>query len=106
MQPMSTTPDNTVKRVGKAMALAIATLTLAGCGKKAATETPLPPIATAGKAFGGAAWEAQKIEHDRNVSAGAGRSFANVTYKPEVKIVDEAAVVAALVGHTDRKSVV
>jgi hypothetical protein len=98
MQPMSTTRENAVNRAGKAVVLAVATLTLAGCGKKAATEAPLPAIATAGKAFGGAAWEAQKIEHDRNVSAGAGRSFANVTYKPEVKIVDEPAVVAALVG--------
>jgi hypothetical protein len=100
MRPMSTTRENAVNRAGKAVVLAIATLTLtlAGCGKKAATQTPLPAIATAGNAFGGAAWEAQKIEHDRNVSAGAGRSFANVTYKPEVRIVDEAAVVAALVG--------
>jgi hypothetical protein len=81
-----------------AVATLTLTLTLAGCGKKAATQTPLPAIATGGNAFGGAAWEAQKIEHDRNASAGAGRSFANVTYKPEVKIVDEAAVVAALVG--------
>lgn len=95
---MSTTRENAVNRAGKAVVLAIATLPLVGCGKKAATETPLPAIATGGKAFGGAAWEAQKREHDRNVSAGAGRSFANVTYKAEVKIVDEAAVVAALVG--------
>ena len=95
---MSATRESAVNRAGKAVVVAVAALTVAGCGKKAATATVLPAIATAGEAFGGAAWEAQKIEHDRNVSAGAGRSFANVTYKPEVKIVDEAAVVAALVG--------
>jgi hypothetical protein len=98
MQPMSTTRESAVNQAGKAVVLAVAALAVAGCGKKAATATPLPAIATAGAAFGGAAWEAQKVEHDRNVSAGAGGSFANVTYKPEVKIVDEAAVVAALVG--------
>jgi hypothetical protein len=84
---------------------AMFTVLLAGvsCKKKTPPMTeyptgPAPAIATSGQPFGGAAWMAQKAADSRNISAGAGQSFAHVTYKPEVKIVDEGAVRSSLVG--------
>lgn len=68
--------------------------------KSAATNAagPLPAITTSGTQFDGAAWVQAKLANDKNVSAGAGKSYAHVTYKPEVKIVDESAVLQSLQG--------
>jgi hypothetical protein len=62
-------------------------------------QVALPAIQTSGvSTFGGDSWLKQKQAHDRNVTAGAGKSFANITYKPEVKIVDKAAIDASIQG--------
>jgi len=64
---------------------------------------PVPVINTAGSgSFGDAAgsddWIARRAASDKNVSVGAGKSFAHISYKPNVKVVDKAAVDASLQG--------
>jgi len=64
---------------------------------------PVPVINTAGSgSFGDAAdsdaWIARRAASDKNISVGAGKSFAHITYKPNVKVIDKAAVDASLLG--------
>jgi hypothetical protein len=64
---------------------------------------PVPTIDTAGSdsfgdASGSEAWIAQRAANDKKVSVGAGKSFAHITYKPNVKVIDKAAVDASLQG--------
>ena len=79
-------------------------LAVASCRKKTPPAAPVAPagsvpgIVTSQQPFGGEAWLAQKQAAARNISAGAGQSFAHVTYKPSVKTLDESAVRSALVG--------
>jgi hypothetical protein len=100
---MRKTQSSLVQRVCLTGLTAAALLAASGCKKapveppKAAQE-PGPAIAHSGQPFAGASFEAQKVVHDRNASAGAGGSFAHVTYKPEVKVIDESSVVSSIVG--------
>jgi hypothetical protein len=48
--------------------------------------------------FGGAAWAARRAAGDKKISVGQGNSFAHITYKPEVKFIDKAAIDASLQG--------
>ncbi len=62
-------------------------------------QVPLPAIQTSGAStFGGDSWLKQKQASERNITAGAGKSFAHITYKPEVKIIDKAAIDASIQG--------
>jgi len=49
-------------------------------------------------ASGKAAWAARRAAGDKNISVGQGNSFAHITYKPEVKFIDEGAIKASLQG--------
>jgi hypothetical protein len=61
--------------------------------------TPIPAINTSsGGNFGGDAWLDQQATNEKNVTAGAGQSYAHVTYKPTVKIFDESALEPSLEG--------
>ena len=75
-------------------------LTTAGCSKKSgAPAASTAPVVTApGAPVDVSASLERKRANERNVVVGAGKSFAHVTYKPEVKIVDEALVTGSLVG--------
>lgn len=81
-------------------------LAASGCGhgKEAAKQAgesqgALPAVDTStASTFGDEAWLARKEASEKNVSVDVGNSFAKITYKPEVKIVDEAMVADALVG--------
>jgi len=80
-------------------------LVAAGCGHgkqpgpQAAQPGALPSIAPPGPStFGDDAWLARRAANAKNVTVDAGRSFAKVTYKPEVKIIDEDLVAGSLVG--------
>jgi len=89
-----------------AVLFALAALTLAGCKKKqtpaalnAQADQQTATIDTSGSgSFGGAGWAAQRASNEKNISVGAGNSFAHITYKPAVKIIDKAAVDASLQG--------
>ncbi|MGC2162845.1 MAG: hypothetical protein WA634_13100, partial [Silvibacterium sp.] len=93
-----------LQRSSLILAAAALLLAVSSCKKNpSAAQTapatqPVPAIAASGTEFGGAGWEAQKVAHDQNASAGAGQSYAHVTYKPEVKIIDEGAVLSSIVG--------
>lgn len=71
---------------------------VAGKPASSAAAGPVPTITTAGQEFGGAGWETEKLAHDKNVSVGGDKSYAHVTYKPEVKIIDEAGVLSSIRG--------
>jgi len=78
---------------------------LAGCGGKKAPPTAAAPTAAtpsintaAGSAFGGESWVEQKAAHEKNVTVAGGNSYAHVTYQPEVKMIDKAAVDSAMQG--------
>jgi hypothetical protein len=88
------------RRALAAAILTAAVLTTAGCSKKSgAPAAGTAPVVTApGAPVDVSAWLERKRANDRNVVVGAGKSFAHVTYKPEVKIVDEALVTGSLVG--------
>jgi hypothetical protein len=89
--------------VGGSLAFVLAA---SGCGhgKEAAKQEnqapgSLPAIETHGPStFGDAAWLERRKANAKNVSVDAGTSFAKITYKPEVKIVDEGMVSDSLVG--------
>jgi hypothetical protein len=49
-------------------------------------------------ASGNAAWAARRAAGDKNISVGQGNSYAHITYKPEVKMIDKAAIDASLQG--------
>jgi hypothetical protein len=79
-------------------------LSATSCKKAPATVQPngakvaLPNINTTGAAFGGQPWAERRTAAERNVSVGAGKSFARITYKPEVKVIDKATVDASIQG--------
>jgi hypothetical protein len=80
-------------------------LAASGCGHgKESAKQPAEPnsvpaiIPTGPSTFGDAAWLARKVANAKNVSVDIGKSFAKVTYKPEVKIVDEDLVAGSLMG--------
>jgi hypothetical protein len=83
-----------------------AVLVLSACGGKkttppaaAASAAAAPSVnVSAGSSFGDAAWAAQKAAHEKNVSVAGGNSYAHVTYRPEVKVIDKAAVDASIQG--------
>jgi hypothetical protein len=86
------------------MALILAALMLAACGGKKG-QPPAPPTAaapgidtSAASSFGDASWAEQKAAHEKNVSVAGGNSYAHVTYQPEVKVIDKAAVDASIQG--------
>jgi hypothetical protein len=89
-----------------AVLLALAVLALTGCKKKqtpaamnAQADQQTATIDTNGSgSFGGAGWAAQRASNEKNISVDAGNSFAHITYKPAVKIIDKAAVDASLQG--------
>jgi hypothetical protein len=58
----------------------------------------LPKIDTTGATFGTQSWLEQRNAAGKNVSVGAGKSFAKITYKPEVKFIDQAAVDSSIQG--------
>jgi hypothetical protein len=58
----------------------------------------LPNIDTTGADFGSTSWLDQQTAAEKNVSVGAGKSFARITYKPEVKFIDEASVESSIQG--------
>jgi hypothetical protein len=99
---MKQTQGKMIQRICRIGVSAALLLAAASCKKTSPEQTnsakPLPAIETSGEPFGGTSWEAQKSAHDSNISAGAGGSFAHITYKPEVKIVDETAVESSIVG--------
>jgi hypothetical protein len=109
---------NTKSRLLKCLLLLTATLLIfAGCKKASQPQAaappastpakPIPAIATGGQQFGGDTWLAQKLAGDRNASAGAGQSYAHVSFKPEVKTIDEHAVLDSMAGvSTDGHGVV
>lgn len=92
-----------VLAIGATLAFVLAA---SGCGhgKEAAKQAGQPPgslpaINKPGPStFGDAAWLARREANEKNVSVDGSKSFAKVTYKPEVKIVDEALVADSLVG--------
>jgi len=102
-------PHTSTRRVACILA-AVALLVFAptSCKKKEAAPQgqgsgPVPVINTAGSgssgdASGSDAWIARRAASDKNVSVGAGKSFAHITYKPNVKVIDKAAVDASLLG--------
>jgi hypothetical protein len=67
---------------------------VSGCGRGHEAANPAPALPS----FGDEAWVARKQANEKNVSVTGGNTFAKVTYKPEVEIVDEALVVASLQG--------
>src|ERR1700678_3145972 len=86
------------------MALILAALMLVACGGKKG-QPPAPPTAaapgidtSAASSFGDASWAQQKAAHEKNVSVAGGNSYAHVTYQPEVKVIDKAAVDASIQG--------
>jgi hypothetical protein len=60
--------------------------------------TPIPAINTSGGNFGGDTWLDQQATNEKNVSAGAGQSYAHVSYKPTVKIFNESELEPSLEG--------
>jgi hypothetical protein len=103
----------TMMRVGKFSALRMAATTVTtvlllsatNCKKKPAPAAPgangaIPAIATSNTSFDAdrGAWLAAMQANDNNISAGAGQSFAHVTYKPEVKKVNQSDVDSSLLG--------
>jgi hypothetical protein len=99
------------RRRAALIVLSIVTLTTASSCKKAppaATPSPtpsptaatkaIPAIRTSGSSFDPVAWEQRKALADKNVSVAAGKTFANVTFKPEVKVVEQSAFDSSLAG--------
>jgi hypothetical protein len=89
---------------GAAAVLIATVLMLSACGGKKAPP-PAPPTAaapainvSAASSFGDASWAQQKAAHEKNVSVAGGNSYAHVTYRPEVKVIDKAAVDASIQG--------
>jgi hypothetical protein len=96
----------TWKFISTAALIALLALSPTSCKKK---ETPttvntqanaqIAALNTSGSSsFGGAAWAARRAAGDKKISVGQGNSFAHVTYKPEVKFIDKAAIDASLQG--------
>lgn len=78
-----------LSKVSVTVVLAVVMLSAGSC-KKA---PPTGEISSTGSGKSG-----QQIEVGDNVSVSAGRSFAHVTFKPEVKMVEKAAVDASIQG--------
>jgi hypothetical protein len=61
--------------------------------------TQIAALNTSGSnSFGNASWAARRAEGDKKISVGQGNSFSHITYKPEVKFIDKAAIDASLQG--------
>ncbi|MFZ0395404.1 MAG: hypothetical protein WCF17_09445 [Terracidiphilus sp.] len=98
------------KSIAAAAAIALLVFSSAGCKKKqtaasanADANAKIASLSTSGSnSFGGAsgsaAWAARRAASDKNISVGQGNSFAHITYKPEVKLIDESAIEASLRG--------
>jgi hypothetical protein len=105
--PIVSTPAR-FRRRAALIALTIVTLiTATSCKKQppvaaaaspAATPKAIPAIQTSGNALDPVAWEQRKALADKNVSVTVGKTFANVTFKPEVKVVEQSAVDSSLAG--------
>jgi len=54
----------------------------AGAGKWACASDQYGRSGSSGDASGSDAWIARRAASDKNVSVGAGKSFAHITYKP------------------------
>ena len=85
--------------------LTLAILTATSCKKakppasaQPNANTPIPAINTSGGNFGGDTWLDQQAANEKNVSAGAGNSYAHVTYKPIVKVFNESDLTPSLEG--------
>jgi len=65
---------------------------------QAGANTPIPTINTSGGNFGGDTWLDQQAANEKNVTAGAGQSYAHVTYKPSVKVFNESDLEPSLEG--------
>jgi hypothetical protein len=92
-------------------AVALLVLSPTGCKKKppkpeavnSQANSKIASLNTSGSnSFGGASgskeWAARREAGDKNISVGQGNSFAHITYKPEVKFIDKAAIDASLQG--------
>ncbi len=101
---MKGSEDRAALRRAAVAGLAAAALLAAGCGKSrqapaASTKAPSPAVSPAGTpSFGGDEWLAHKAAAERDVSVTANGSFAHVTYKPQVKFIEAAAVDASIQG--------
>ncbi|MGO9038811.1 MAG: hypothetical protein ACLPX1_09340 [Steroidobacteraceae bacterium] len=77
----------------------MAVIALSACHKKPPPAAAVPPIDTSRPTtFGDASWLAERAAHEKNVTVSGGGSFAHVTYKPEVKLIDKAAIESSLQG--------
>jgi len=99
------------KSLSTAAAIALLVLAPTGCKKKppkseavnSQANSNIASLNTSGSnSFGGASgnkeWAARREAGDKNISVGQGNSFAHITYKPEVKFIDKAAIDASLQG--------
>ncbi len=92
-----------VAKVVLTLTAAAGLLSATSCKKANAPEATsakvaLPNIDTTGTTFGSASWVDQQTAAEKNVSVDAGKSFARITYKPEVKFIDEASVESSIQG--------
>ena len=99
------------KYLPTAAAVALLVLSPTSCKKKppkpeavdSQANSKIASLNTSGSnSFGGASgsreWAARREAGDKNISVGQGKSFAHITYKPEVKFIDKAAIDASLQG--------
>jgi len=98
------------KSVSTGAAIALLALSPTSCKKKptvasttADANSKIASLNTSGTgsfegASGGSAWVARRAAGEKNISVGQGSSYAHITYKPEVKIIDKSAVDASLQG--------
>jgi hypothetical protein len=111
LMPMPRTPIVSARFARRAalIALSILPMITASSCKKAPPAAPaavsrgaapgaIPAIQPSGDSFNFAAWRQSKALAEQNVSVAAGNTFAHVTYKPEVKVVEQAAADNSLVG--------
>jgi hypothetical protein len=97
---------NTIQKLNRASLTLLTLAILIGatsCKKakpstQAGANTPIPAINTGGGNFGGDTWLDQQAANEKNVTAGAGQSYAHVSYKPNVKIFDESTLEQSLEG--------
>ena len=104
--PIVSTPARICRRAALIALSIFPIITASSCKKEppaaavssAATPGAIPAIQTSGGAFDFAAWQQRKALAEKNVSVDAGNTFAHVTFKPEVKVVDQAAADNSLAG--------
>ena len=96
------------QRLTRIAALVVITTAVLVAASSCKKKTPPPPppqtagaapaINTTGGAFDPVNWVQRKAATDQNVSVGAGKSYAHVSYAPAVKTIDQGAVDSALSG--------